>query len=146
MENKMTQLKSTRNIQHSSRRLLFAGAMLFALHLAGCGGGGGGDSASSTQSPPPPPPPVAFVPSITLFAGGLGGAGNSDGLPGRLNSPFSLAVDASNSVYIGDDGNCNIRKLSGSELSVLLGERSCYVYAADGTISFSTFSPHDSNC
>jgi len=136
----MTQLKSSRNTQYSFRRLLFASAMLFALNLAGCGGGSGGDSASGTQSPPPLPPPVAFVPSITLFAGGLGGAGNSDGLPGRLNSPFSLAVDANNNFYIGDVGNCNIRKLTTSGLSVLLGGRGCFIYADDGTISFSTFS------
>jgi sugar lactone lactonase YvrE len=136
----MTQLKSTRNTQYSFRSLLFAGAMLIAFSLAGCGSGSGGDSASSTQSPPSPPPPVAFVPSITLFAGALGGAGNSDGLTGRLNSPFSVAVDASSNIYIGDGGNCNIRKLSASGLSVLLGGRSCYVYAVDGTASFSTFS------
>jgi sugar lactone lactonase YvrE len=137
----MTQLKSTHNTQCSFRSLLFVGAMLFvALSLTGCGGGGGGDSASNTSSPPPPPPPVASVPSITLFAGALGGAGNSDGLPGRLNSPFSLAVDASNNVYIGDYGNCNVRKLSTSGLSVLWGSRSCYIYAADGTTSFDSSS------
>jgi sugar lactone lactonase YvrE len=140
----MTLLKSSRDTHYSIRRLLFAGAFLFALNLTGCGGagGGGGDSASSTQSPPPPPPPAAFVPSIALFAGAVGGAGNSDGLPGRLNSPFSLAVDASSNLYIGDDGNCNIRKLSASGLSVLLGGRGCYIYGADGTTSFSPFSSY----
>ena len=136
----MNPLKRSRNTQRSFRRLLYAASLLFALNLAGCGGGGGGDSASGTQSPPPPPPPAAFVPSITLFAGALGGAGNSDGLPGRLDSPFSVAVDASNNLYIGDSGNCNIRKLSTSGLSVLLGGSSCYIYADDGTTSFSTFS------
>jgi hypothetical protein len=137
----MTQLKSTHNTQCSFRSLLFAGAMLFvALSLTGCGSGGGGDSASNTSSPPPSPPPVASVPSITLFAGALGGAGNSDGLLGRLASPSSVAVDASNNIYIGDSGNCNIRRLSTSGLSVLLGGRSCYIYAANGTTSFSTFS------
>jgi hypothetical protein len=75
----MSKLKETSNTQYSFRNLLFAGAMLFALNLTGCGGGGGGDSESATQSPPPPPPAVAFVPSITLFAGALGGAGNLDG-------------------------------------------------------------------
>jgi sugar lactone lactonase YvrE len=135
----MSKLKETSSAQYSFRSLLFTAVMLIALNLAGCGGGGGGDSASGTQSPPPPPPPpVAFVPSITLFAGALGGAGNSDGLPGRLNSPFSVAVDASNNVYIGDYLNCNIRKLSTSGLSVLWGSRSCYIYAADGTTSFSS--------
>jgi sugar lactone lactonase YvrE len=135
----MTQLKSTRNAQYSFRSLLFAGAMLFALSLAGCGGGSGGDNASITQSPPPPPPPVASVPSITLFAGGLGGAGNVDGTPGRLSSPFSIGVDASNNIYIGDYLNCNIRKLSTSGLSVLMGGQSCYIYKDDGTFAYSTF-------
>jgi sugar lactone lactonase YvrE len=136
----MSKLKEVSSPQYSFRNLLFAGAMLVAASISGCGGGGGGDSASVTQSPPPPPPPVAFVPSITLFAGALGGAGNLDGLPGRLNGPLSIAVDTSNNIYIGDGGNCNIRKLSASGLSVFLGGGSCYIYANDGTTSFSTFS------
>jgi NHL repeat len=135
----MSKLKETGSAQYSFRRLLFAGAMLFALNLTGCGGGGGGDSASNTQSPPPPPPPVAFVPSITLFAGALGGAGNLDGLTGRLDTPISVAVDATNNIYVGDYNNCNIRKLSSSGLSVYMGGQSCLSYAADGSISPSTF-------
>jgi NHL repeat len=135
----MSKLKDSRKTQSSFRSLLFAGAMIFALNLTGCGGGGGGDSVSNTQSPPSPPPPVAFVPSITLFAGALGGAGNLDGLPGRLDMPISVAVDANNSIYVGDYNNCNIRKLSSSGLSVYMGGQSCLSYVADGSISPSTF-------
>ncbi len=135
----MSKLKNVAITQDSFRRLLFATAMIFALNLTGCGGGGGGDSASNTQSPPLPPPPVAFVPSITLFAGALGGAGNLDGITGRLDTPISVAVDATNNIYVGDYNNCNIRKLSSSGLSVYMGGQSCLSYAADGSTSPSTF-------
>jgi sugar lactone lactonase YvrE len=133
----MSILKNIISGERSLRVLLFVSLIFFTLNLVGCGGGGGGESAGSTQLPPPPPPPVSSGPSITLFAGALGGAGNTDGLPGRLNRPISLAVDASNNIYTGDGGNCNIRKLSASGLSVFMGGRSCHIYADDGTGSSS---------
>lgn len=134
----MLKLENVTNTQGSIRRLLFAIATLFAFNLTGCGGGGG-DSASITQSPPLPPPPVASLPSITLFAGALGGAGNLDGLTGRLDMPISLAVDATNNIYVGDYYNCNIRKLSAAGLSVYMGGQSCLSYADNGSTSPSTF-------
>jgi sugar lactone lactonase YvrE len=136
----MFKLKNTIGSNRSLCNLMFGSAIFLNLILTGCGGGGGsGEAASSTQTPPPPPPPVASGPSITLYAGALGGAGNADGFPGRLSRPDSVAVDASNNIYVGDEGNCNIRKLTSAGLTVFMGDRSCRPYASDGSITQSTF-------
>jgi NHL repeat len=136
----MFKLKSTSSTEAGLHISILVSVICITLNLTGCSGGGGGESANNTQTPPPPPP-VSSVPSMTLFAGALGGAGNVDGSTGRLSSPFSIAVDAGNNIYIGDYLNCNIRKLSASGLSVLMGGRSCYIYSDDGTFSYSPFAP-----
>jgi hypothetical protein len=51
--------------------------------LVACNGGDGNGGGVE-----PPPPPTA---NISVFAGALGGAGNVDGTPGRLASPYGIA-------------------------------------------------------
>lgn len=92
---------------------LFAALLVALIGLAGCGGGGGGDSAASTPTVPPP----AAAPGISIFAGGVGGAGYVDGSPGRLNSPLHLAVDSKGVVLVADNFNCKIRKIVGTTMS-----------------------------
>lgn len=134
---------TTRNITRKwlpSQRV--ASFLIFAsLVLAGCGGGGGssGGAVDTPPPPPPPPPPPAVVSTaITVFAGALGGPGNIDGLPGRLASPASLTIDAAGTIYVADPGNCNIRKLTASGLSLFYGPRRC-TYNSSGNLAPADF-------
>jgi sugar lactone lactonase YvrE len=109
-------------------------SILFAtsLSLTGCGGGGGGDTTT------PPQPPTMSAPSISLFAGELGGTrGSADGSlgQGRLNYPRGVAVDADGNVVIADTGNCSVRQLTGSVLSTILGTNAgCISFVADRAV------------
>ena len=52
---------------------------------------------------------------VTDFAGAFGQYGNGEdgtGSAARFSSPWGLAVDASNNLYVGDEGNANIRKIT----------------------------------
>lgn len=109
-------------------------SILFAtsLSLTGCGGGGGGDTIT------PPQPPNMSTPSISLFAGELGGTpGNADGSlgQGRLYYPRGVAVDADGNVVIADTGNCSVRQLTGSILSTIVGTNAgCISFVADKAV------------
>lgn len=50
---------------------------------------------------------------MTTFAGNTS-VGNADGLTATFNSPFSIAVDATLNVYVADDLNGSVRKISPS--------------------------------
>jgi sugar lactone lactonase YvrE len=92
-------------------RLLMSGVLVMA-----CGGGDG--------DAPPPPPPSALA-TIALFAGemrgppssqvgDLGGSGNADGVgaAARFRGPYGLAVDGFGNVYVADEWNHTIRKIT----------------------------------
>jgi sugar lactone lactonase YvrE len=119
-------VKHTNNYAVRARLAVHALFAVSLFILAGCGGGGGGDGGS-TASPPPPPPPIVTVPvpSISLLAGALGGAGNADGTPGRFNGPKSLAVDANGTLFATEATSCGIRKVAGSAVSLFVGAASC---------------------
>lgn len=62
---------------------------------------------------------------VTTFAGSAGLPGNKDGIGNvaRFNSPIGMAVDSSGNVYVADDGNSTIRKISTiGKVSTLGGE------------------------
>jgi sugar lactone lactonase YvrE len=74
--------------------------------IAACGGGGGGGDSGS--------PPVVPSPRLALFAGSLGGPGNSDGIGAnaRFTDPYDVAVDSKGNVYAVDYWNYAIRKIA----------------------------------
>jgi sugar lactone lactonase YvrE len=118
------------NKRCSSFALRLSVAVLFGLTaLAGCNGGGGGDDGGGV-TPTPPPPPAS---GISVFAGALGGAGNADGTPGRLASPYAVAVDSKGSIFVADAANCKIRKIVGSAVSTFYGS-TCFIVGADGVM------------
>jgi sugar lactone lactonase YvrE len=124
--------QSSRVSRCAQRPSLIIFLLIALLGLAGCGGGGGGD----TTTPPPPPPPVVPTPSISLFAGELGGVpGNLDGASGRLSYPRGVAVDNDGNVVVADTGNCSVRQLTGSVLSTIVGSNTgCVSFVADKAI------------
>jgi sugar lactone lactonase YvrE len=94
--------------------------------LAGCNGGGSGNDGGGM-----PPPPIS---GIAIFAGALGGAGNVDGMPGRLASPYGVAVDSKGAVFVADTVNCKIRKIVGGTVSTFYGS-TCFIAGADGRLN-----------
>ena len=61
---------------------------------------------------------------ISAVAGtGTGETGNVDGpvAGSKLNSPLGVAVDSSGNVYIADEGNNKIRKVSGGSVTTVAG-------------------------
>jgi serine/threonine protein kinase, bacterial len=73
--------------------------------LAACGGGGGGDGGPVVQ--PPAPTSIALVAGSTDmgYVEGAGGAA-------RFANPAGIAVDASGSIFVADEGNHAIRKIT----------------------------------
>lgn len=100
-----------------------------ALTITGCGGGdgGGGNEMTAINQPTVPPtlplvPPVSPPGEMTLLAGAIGGAGSSDGTPGRFNQPSGIAADAAGNVYVADKENHTIRKVTPSGVVTLAGK------------------------
>jgi len=74
--------------------------------------------------------------SVVAGSGALGYSG--DGVAGgatnaSLSHPFAVAVDASNNVYIADQGNCIVRKVdSTSTITTIAGTPNSCGYSGDG--------------
>lgn len=99
--------------------VVFLGSVL-AL-LSACGGGGGNVTEVNTPPAVVTPPPATLPGTLTLLAGVLGGGGNVDGVPGRLNRPLGIAADAAGTVYVADSQNHTIRKITGTGVATLAG-------------------------
>jgi sugar lactone lactonase YvrE len=71
----------------------------------GSGGGSGGTDSTSTSAP---------VTTLSLVAGSASDAGNVDGsgAAARFKRPAGIAVDAGGNLYLADQGNCSIRKIT----------------------------------
>ena len=85
-----------------------------SLALTGCGGGGGGGMAAVGSTPPvvQPATPTVWVVQTLAGKGGIPGTADGVGTSATFNAPFGLCVDRSGYVYVADNGNCLIRKIS----------------------------------
>ena|GEM_PF-1919213 len=82
---------------------------------------------------------------VTTMAGLAGSLGSVDGTGSgaRFNNPSGVAVDASGNVYVADQGNSTIRKVTASGVVTTLAGRVGTAGSADGTGSEARFQvPH----
>jgi sugar lactone lactonase YvrE len=92
---------------------------------AGCGGGNGSSGSGSGTLPPPATTPT-FTGTLSVLAGSPADAGNVDGpsWAARFSSPKGTALDTAGNLYVADDYNCTIRKVTPSgETSTYSGTR-----------------------
>ena len=92
------------------------------MRIADCGG----DSST---------PAVFSIPSLSLFAGNGGGAGSADGTgaAARFNSPFGVATDSADNVYVTDTTNNIIRKITPAGVVSTVAGTTGGSGSADGT-------------
>lgn len=79
---------------------------------------------------------------VTTLAGLAGTAGSADG-PGsaaRFTNPYSVAVDMNRNVFVADNNNCTIRKITQTGLVTTIGGSALDSGSADGIGSAARFS------
>jgi secreted PhoX family phosphatase len=115
------------------------GLFLVVLTVASCGfprlpeladGGGGAEDGA----------PVPL--ELELLAGDIGGAGNADGTgaTARFAGPFGVAVDSAGNLYVADQGNQTIRKVTSAGVVTTLAGTAGMSGSADGTGAAARFS------
>lgn len=115
-----------KNLTKQASLLRAACAAALLTMAAGCGGGSG-DAGGPSNPSNPPAPPAAPAGTLSVLAGSPADAGNVDaaGLAARFNGPEGIALDAAGNVYVADDYNCTIRKVTPSgSASTYAGSRS----------------------
>src|SRR5471032_1033057 len=103
-------------------RLLVAGVLVLLLAVAGCGGS---SSNNSVTPPTPTPTPPVKLGSLSLVAGNIGGGGTLDGqgTAARLGGASRSVADGAGNIYVTDQGNHTIRKISPSgEVTTFAGK------------------------
>lgn len=89
--------------------MAYAAAVACAVLLGACGGGGGNPGTRAVPIGSTQP-----APAITLLAGDAVASGATDGVGGaaRFNGPAGLALDGAGNVYVADQFNDVIRKIT----------------------------------
>ena len=76
---------------------------------------------------------------VTTIAGGLGqGTADGTGITAHFHSPTSLAIDPSGNIYVADEGNNKIRKVTPGGVVTTLAGNGTFNYA-DGTGTAASF-------
>ena len=86
---------------------------------------------------------ITAVGLVTTMAGGAGQRGSADGVgtAARFDTPIAVAVDAAGSVYVADNANSTIRKVSAAGVvTTLAGSAGSVNGSVDGTGAQASFS------
>lgn len=117
---------------------------LCAAFLTACGGGGGGGggSSSGTSGGGGTPGPITTTGTVSTIAGsGISGFNDAAGKFAMFDFPLGIAADAAGSIYVADNSNQRIRKMtSGGAVSTVAGNSSQGHNNAAGTLA-SFYSP-----
>jgi len=113
---------------------LLARLLMFGVLVAACGGGG----SESAPTPTPQAKIAVFagrLPNITEGAGDIGGSGSQDGLgpEARFNGPSGLALDRAGNVYVADEFNHTVRKITPAGVVSTLAGSAGLNGSADGS-------------
>lgn len=82
---------------------------------------------------------IAPTGATTTFAGtvGIPGNTNANGIAASFNTPVAVAIDSADNVYVSDQGNCLIRKITkGGDVSTIADGGGCPSVPADRFIKF----------
>ena len=84
---------------------------------------------------------IAADGTLTTFAGKSGASGSSDGAgaEARFATPRGIAIDAKGNLYVADEGNSNIRKITSAGIVSTLAGAAGQTGSADGTGSAARF-------
>ena len=83
---------------------------------------------------------ITLVGDVTTFAGSTNsGYANGTGSAARFNKPAGLAVDSANNLYVADEGNNCIRKITSAGVVTTLAGGSTNYGFADGTGNGASF-------
>lgn len=113
--------------QTLSRRALLSLGCKTSLVLVGCGGGGGGGNSLVNGG------------VVTTFAGTPGVPGFFDASPVLFHSPVGVAVDSSGNVFVAENGNHTIRKITSSgTVSTIAGDGIAGYTDTPGIVQFNS--------
>lgn len=72
---------------------------------------------------------------VSTFAGMAGVSGATDGIgtSARFTTPYGVAVDSGNNIYVADSGNATVRKITGGQSVTTLAGTAGVTGALDGT-------------
>lgn len=117
--------------------------MLFFIFATFPTGESAGGTTTDTKTPSPAPT-LKPAPALKLFAGNMGGHGNTDGTGAmaRFESPYGITTDNAGNIYVTDISNATLRKISPDSMVSTIARSVDSKGNTDSKVVLNNFSPH----